>query len=169
MTIGAFRETYMKPVLYFLLILLGCVFIGLIYKKIVENRQETLPSLLTQKWMPLDISIAAFIGFIIMLAQPQLKQYALPTRFWLDGNHFLISALIIIGAFAFAVQQNRKQFQWLFAIIIIAIVAGAFMLLKLPFIGFLTRLCYSGFDIAIFLSLITIFIISIMNLSKKQT
>ncbi|MEE4311297.1 MAG: cytochrome c3 family protein [candidate division KSB1 bacterium] len=168
LTLGAFRETYVKPVLYFLLILLCCVFIGWAYKRLVANRLDTLPSLLTQKWTPLVIPIAAFIGFLIMLAQPQLKQYALPTRFWLDANHFLISALIIIGAFAFAAQQNRKQFQWLFTFIVIAIIAGVFMLLKLPLIGFLTRLSYSVFEVSIVLLVTIIFIFSIMNLSKSQ-
>jgi len=167
LTLGAFRETYLKPVLYFLLILLCCVLIGWAYKRLTANRQDTLPALLTQQRMPFAISIVAFIGFLIMLAQPQLKQFALPTRFWLDANHFLISALIIIGAFAFAVQQNRKQFQWLFAFIVIAVAAGVSMLLKFPFIGFLTRLSYSVFDAAIILSLILVFVISIKALSQN--
>lgn len=168
LTIGAFREAYLKPVLYFLLLLVFCVFFGWAYKKLVANKQEILPSLLAQNWMPLVISIAAVIGILSMLAQPQLRQYALPTRLWLDSNHFLISALILIGAFVFALQQNRKSFQWLFIFIVIAVVAGAFMLLKLPFIVFLTRLSYSVFDVAIVLSVIAIFILSINNLSKKQ-
>jgi len=168
LTIGAFRETYLKPTLYFLLILLGCVFVGWAFKKLVENRQKILPSLLTNNWMPLVLALAAFIGFLILLAQPQLRQYALPTRFWLDANHFLISVLILIGAFVFAVQQNRRRFQWLFVQIVVIVVAGAFMLLKLPFIGFLTRLCYSIFDLAIILTLLSIFVLSINNLSKRQ-
>lgn len=168
LTIGAFRETYFKPALYLLLLLLCCVFIGWAYKKLVENRQEILPSLLTKKWMPLVISITAVIGFFIMLAQSQLRQYGLPTRFWLDSNHFLISALILIGAFIFAVQQNRRTFQWLFTFIVIAIVAGAFMLLKLPSIGFLTRLGYSVFDLAIILILIVIFLLSFRNMYRGK-
>jgi len=171
LAIGAYREAYLKPVLYFLLLLVGCIFFGWAYKKLVENRHETLPSLLTQKWLPPIISIAAFIGVLIMLAQPQLKQYALPTRFWLDSNHFLISALILISVFVFAVYQNRKSFQWLFIFIIVAIVAGVFILLKLPFIGFLTRLSYSIFDVAIVLSLFSMIFIALKQLltSKLKT
>lgn len=168
LTLGAFRETYLKPALYFLLLLICSVFIGWAYKRLVANRQDTLPALLTQKWMPLFISMSAFIGFLIMLAQPQLKQFALPTRFWLDANHFLVSALIIIGAFAFAVLQNRKQFQWLFAIIVISIVSGVFMLLKLPFIGFITRLSYSLFDLAIIGILCCIIVISLNKFMTRK-
>jgi hypothetical protein len=144
------------------------VFIGWAYKKLVENRQEILPSFLLQKWMPLIISLASFIGILIVLAQPQLRQYALPTRFWLDSNHSLISLLILIGTFIFALQQNHKIFQLLFIHLAVAIVAGVFMLFKFPFIGFLTRLSYSVFDVVIVLSLFTMFFISIKNLFIKR-
>ncbi|MBN2355157.1 hypothetical protein JXO59_03540, partial [candidate division KSB1 bacterium] len=158
--LGAIREAYLKPVLYFLMVVVCGVLIGWAFKKLVENRHAILPPLFSREWMPLVITIASFIGFLTLLAQPQLRQYALPSRFWFDSNHFLVSVVIIIGAFIFAVQQDRKMFQVLCALVVITAVAGAIMLLKLPFIGFLTRLSYSIFDVAIVLSLTTIFIIS---------
>jgi hypothetical protein len=168
LTIGAIREAFFKPIQYILLLMVCCVFIGWAYRILVENREEMLPPLFTKKWLPIIISIGAFIGFLIILAQPQLRQYTLPTQIWLDSNHFLISALILIATFIFAVQQHRKIFQWLFVFIIVAVVAGVLMLLKLPFIGFLTRLSYSIFDVAIVGALGSMIFISSKNLWTKK-
>jgi hypothetical protein len=166
--IGAVRESYLKPLMYLLLLLVCSLGIGWAYKKLVENRKDILPSFLTQKWLPPVISIGVLVGTLIMLAQPQLRQYALPTQFWLDSNHFLISALILAGAFIFAVQQNRKNFQRLFILIISAAAAGVFMLLKLPFIGFLTRFSYTLFDVVLVFALIFIFVISMNHLGSEH-
>jgi hypothetical protein len=167
LTIGAIRESYLKPVLYFLMMLMCCVFIGWAYRKLVENRQEIVPPPFTKKWFPIIISIGTFIGILIILVQPQLKQYALPTQFWLDSNHFIISILILIGIFVFAIQHNRNIFKILFSFLVVALIAGVLMISKLPLINYLTRLRYTVFDLVLVFSLIGIIIIGSKNLVKN--
>jgi len=165
---GAYRETYLKPILYFLLLIVACLLVGWVYQRLVEKKQALLPALLVKNWVPLAIAGAAFIGVIIILMQPELKQYALPSRFWLDANHFFISALILGGAFIFALQQNQKNFRWLLALLLVAIVAGIFMLVKLPFIGLMTRLSYSIFDLSRILLALSIFLLLIRRFIVKS-
>ncbi len=166
--VGAYREMYLKPILYFLLLIVACLLVGWAYQKLVEKKQALLPAFLAKNWVPLAIAGAAFIGVIIILMQPELKQYALPSRFWLDANHFFISALILGGAFIFALQQNQKNFRGLLLLLVIAIAAGVFMFLKLPFIGLITRLSYSIFDLSLILLTLSIFLLLIRRFIVKS-
>ena len=168
MTLGAIRETYLKPILYILLLLLCCVFIGYVYKKLVEIRSDTLPSIFARKYTPLFISAAAFIGLMIMLVQPKTRQYALPSRFWLDSNHFLIAAAILMIAFVYALLQNRRNFHLIIIVLAIAVASGILILIKLPWIDTLTRLSYTVFDGALIITVILTIILSFGDLLSSK-
>ncbi len=70
MTLGAVRETYFKPTLYILLLMLCCIFIGYIYKKLAVSRKDPLPAIFAGRFAPLLVSAAAFVGVLIILLQP---------------------------------------------------------------------------------------------------
>lgn len=168
MTIGAVRETYFKPILYILLLMLGCVFIGYIYKKLVANRIESLPALFAGRLIPFFISAASFVGVLIILLQPKTRQYALPSRFWLDANHFIIAATILMIVFIYALQQKRRNFYLIISTIAIALAAGALILIKLPWIDYLTRISYTIFDAALIFTLIVTIVLSFGGLFSRQ-
>jgi len=164
MELGAIRETYLKPILYILLLLLCCILIGYAYKKLIENRSDSLPSIFAGKYSPLFISAAALFGMLIILAQPKTRQYALPSRFWLDSNHFLLAAAILMIAFVYALRQNRRNFHLIITALAIAAAAGAFILIKLPWLDFLTRLSYTVFDSALIITVILTIVLSFGDL-----
>ncbi|MBW1992267.1 MAG: hypothetical protein JRI59_09165, partial [Deltaproteobacteria bacterium] len=93
--IGAWRETYIKPLVHGLLIALVCSFVVLAGAfAIARSEMETSKPML--RMLPWVIGFALATLAFIVTAQPELASYALPGRFWLDANHFLIS-LIILG------------------------------------------------------------------------
>jgi len=169
MTIGAVRETYFKPTLYILLLMLFCIFIGYIYKKLVANRRESLPAFFSGRIIPFLISAAAFVGVLIILLQPKTMRYALPSRFWLDANHFIIAAAVLIMAFVYALRQNRRNFYLIISTIAVASATGVLILIKLPRMDFLTRISYTVSDIALIITVIvTIILFSSDLLSVKM-
>ena len=168
MTIGAVRETYFKPTFYVLLLMLGCIFIGYFYKKLVVNRKDNLPALFAGRLAPFLISAASFVGVLIILLQPKTRQYALPSRFWLDANHFIIAVAVLLIAFVFALQQNRRNFYLIISTIAIASAAGVLILIKLPWMDFLTRISYTIFDVALIFTLIVTIVLSFGELLSMQ-
>ena len=168
MTIGAVRETYFKPTLYIQLLMLCCICIGYIYKKLVANRREFLPVFFTGRLIPLFIAAAAFVGVLIILLQPKTMRYALPSRFWLDANHFIIAAAVLLIAFVFALQQNRRNFNLMMGTLAIALGAGILILIKLPWLDFLTRISYTIFDIALIIAVTVTFVLFFYDLLSEK-
>jgi len=168
LVLSAIRENYVKPLLYLLLLILGCVLIGMAYVKLSENNLDILPDFMRHDWMPLVISGVTFLGFLLLIVQTQLGQYALPTRFWLDTNHFLLSVLIMAGGFFYALQQSRKVFQLILIFIMFAIITGIYILLKLDIFNFLTRMSYSIFDISIVFIVLIVMLNLIRNLRDQS-
>lgn len=164
MTLGAIRETYFKSTLYILLLMLCCIFIGYVYKKLVKNRSDSLPALFASRYTPVFVSAAAFVGMLIILLQPKTMRYALPSRFWMDANHFIIAAVILMIGFVYALQQNRRNFYLIISTIAIASAAGVLILIKLPWIDFLTRISYTIFDLALIISVIVTIVLSFSDL-----
>ncbi len=164
MTLGAVRETYFKPTLYILLLMLCCIFIGYIYKKLAVSRKDPLPAIFAGRFAPLLVSAAAFVGVLIILLQPKTMRYALPSRFWLDANHFIIAAAILVIAFIYALQQNRRNFYLIICTLAIATAAGVLILIKLPWIDFLKRISYTIFDAALIIAVIVAIVLSLGDL-----
>jgi hypothetical protein len=168
--LGIIRETYLKPILYMLLILFASILTGWVFKIAINNRANQLPSFLEWKFIPHSISITVFLGSLIILFQPELSHYALPNRFWLDSNHFIISILVLFIALLFAIGQSQKT-NILFVLIAIAIASGSLMLLNLPLLDFFTRIGYTVFDLTLVLLLIMLSMISVNHLIllKQET
>jgi Na+/pantothenate symporter len=96
-----------------------------------------------------------------------LSAYMFPTRLFLDANHFIISAAVLIVGIWFYMNDKlteKKIFKMnlLSSILLITIVAGVLMLVKLDFISVLTGLAYTVYDF----SLVAILILNIFYLDK---
>jgi len=97
-----------------------------------------------------------------------LGNYMLPTRLFLDSNHFLFSIAVLFTGIWFYLKFKFDQKQpfdlnWFSVLIIITIISGILMLIKLEFIETISHLAYTVFD----LSLIGILILCVYYLEKS--
>ncbi len=58
----------------------------------------------------LVIAAAAVVGVVLLLDQPELMEYMLPTRMWLDANHFLVAVGVMLVGLIALLWELR---QWL--------------------------------------------------------
>ncbi len=173
--IGAWREAYFKPILYFCLILFGCVLIGLGVRFLLEHYNIPL-SIIWRRLLPILISIAAIIGAILIILQPELRQYAFPARAWFDGNNLFVSMMILLVSIIFLFQELKRPSDgsdnqislrgivpYLIGAIAILIISGFLMLIKIPWIENITRISYTTFNLSLILLLL-----GILSLSCKK-
>lgn len=145
---GAYRETYLKSILYFLFIIFGCSLIGWTFKLMQQKKGDQLPRWLRWQLSPLFISIGALIAALAILAQTELASYSLPSRFWLDANHFLIAGITLGISFVMLALSGKKK-NWLLIMLAISLVSAGFMMIKLPWISLLNRISYTIFDLSL--------------------
>lgn len=94
--LGAWREAYLKPVLYGLLVLLGCLLAGWLARvALAWSLGKAAGGGL--RFVPWLVAAGCVLGALILALQPELAAYMLPTRFQLDANHFIV-AILAMGA-----------------------------------------------------------------------
>jgi hypothetical protein len=93
--LGAAREAILKPFLYLLLFLAALLAAA---RVIAQSAAVVLWGGLSPRAAgraPLLLSLALLAGLAPLLLRQELRGYALPSRAWLDGNHFLLAAAIL--------------------------------------------------------------------------
>jgi len=157
-------QAYLKPGLYSLIFLFPCALVALGGGSAVQwvFGRRRVP--LAARVLPLVLAAGTVAGVVYLLYQPQLIEYMLPTRLWLDANHFLIAAaVIIVGCAAWLWElrqciadqgQRRSAFGILVTLVLtvclaVAAVSGIVILLKFPWLDALTRASYTVLDVAI--------------------
>ncbi|HCY39830.1 MAG TPA: hypothetical protein DHV48_00460 [Prolixibacteraceae bacterium] len=164
---GAFRESIVKPMFYFLMVafliflLVNLLTANMIRNKIISDKQQNLITWLVS----LGILGAGIFGYFA----GDLGRYMFPNRMFLDGNHFLISAAVLLTGVWFYLRyqfKGTKSFRLnpFSTILLVAVVSGIFMLIKLEFIATISHLAYTLYD----LSLIGILILCIFYLEKSS-
>jgi len=162
-TIGAIREQIVKPAIYsgLYLLIIGAILnfvLGLVFSNAGLSRWN-----LNLKIVALSLYGAALAIILFINLTPELNSYILPSRLWLDSNHFLISfAIILLGFYYYAKLKHHsqerssyRQLSWLLgATTLIALLSGIVILFK---ITALSRIAYNLFD----LMLATILLVSI--------
>jgi hypothetical protein len=163
-TIGAWREAYLKPVTYGMIVAL-CLAIGAMAGS-MGLRWAFHPRLVPAaiRLLPAAIAVSAGAGAVMMIGRPRLWEYVLPTRFWLDSNHFLlVVGVVAVGLAALLwelksrMQNNESKRSWLgtltrvhlFISLLVACAAGALIFLQIPKFDSVTRFSYTIFDLAI--------------------
>lgn len=162
--IGGWRECYVKPFLYSLLlalIVMLIVFLGeRLIPLIIKTDLGAAPRLIP--WL---IGVLMTVFSILIVNNAQLAFYMLPTRFWLDSQHFLV-AVFVFGITAVILiaklisTKNIKeltQFEIIVGIsgIILGGIAGVFMVVKVSVLENITRLSYTVFDVSLLIMLIS--------------
>jgi hypothetical protein len=159
---GAFRESMVKPLVYFgmaallIFLLVFLLISNLVKNKLIGEKQQNLIS-----WVVALIVLGA--GAFGWFAG-DLGSYMFPTRIFLDANHFLFSfAVLFAGVLFYLMVHFSHDKKWkvngLSALILITVISGILMLLK---IGVVTSLAYTIFD----LSLVGILVVCIYHAEK---
>ncbi|MDZ7723394.1 MAG: hypothetical protein U5R06_11465 [candidate division KSB1 bacterium] len=160
--IGIWRETWLKPVLYiglFLLLMIPLVLAGEFVLRWIYG-PHPMPKILA--YVPMLLVVFLSVAVLLMMSDRQLVHFILPSRFWLDSNHFAIAMVILLaGILALVyrlrnVMQNKseksKQRLWINELVttfIVLFVSGVLMLVKIPGLVEVNRFAYSVFDVAL--------------------
>jgi hypothetical protein len=163
-TVSVWREAHLKPIIYGMLIALCLSGAALSGGMALQWVYQPRPVPIAIRLLPAVIAIVAGIGALQLIWRPRLAEYMLPTRFWLDSQHFLVTAAVfaagfvaVLAEFKGRVQDNRPKRSWLSFLTVgelsialsVACVAGVLILLRIPGFDHVTRLSYSIFDLAI--------------------
>ncbi|MBN2000324.1 hypothetical protein JW935_22430, partial [candidate division KSB1 bacterium] len=164
---GIRRETWLKPVLYiglFLLMMIPLVPAGEFVLRWIYGPHQ-MPKVLA--YIPVLLVLLLSVAMLLMMADKQLVNFILPSRFWLDRNHFPIAMLILLaGILAVGYRmrnvvqnksENRTQMFWTNELVVtfgVLCVAGLLMMIKFPGLAEVTRFAYTVFDVALLFVLI---------------
>ncbi len=159
---GIWRETWLKSVLYiglFLLLLIPLALAGEFVLRWTYG-PHPMPKVLT--YLPVLLVAVFSIAVLMMMANEQLVNFILPSRFWLDSNHFAIAMLILFAGILAIVyrlrnamqkkSETRKQMFWTSELVItfvVLFVAGLLMMIKIPALVEVNRFAYTVFDVAL--------------------
>jgi hypothetical protein len=167
--IGAWREAYLKPITYGMIVVLCLGIVALAGGAALRWVFEPRPVPAAMRLLPPAVAILAGVAAAMLLWQPRLTEYLLPTRFWLDGNHFFIAAaVLIVGLVALLselkgrVSGDPSMRSWLGSLaggalsisLLLALVTGVLICLKIPGLDQVTRYAYSIFDLAVALAVL---------------
>ena len=168
-TVGAWREAYLKPVLYGLLVALVCAVVALVGQLLLTWSLGDSPAARSLRLLPWVVAAAIGLVALALTQQPDLMAYMLPTRFWLDANHFAVAVLVLAVGVAALLWEIRAKGTGkggsgralcsvtaaeLLASLVLAAISGVLMLLKIGGLGALTRASYTVFDLSLVLVLL---------------
>ncbi len=106
--LGAWREAYLKPIVYGLLIVLILACIGAFGRVLVLGTFKGFQSpawLLALPWVAAVVLGACAVS---LAARPALMAYTLPARKWMDSHHFIFS-LLVFGIALYSLGWELKQ------------------------------------------------------------
>jgi len=167
--VGAWREAYLKPIVYVLLVVLACALVALVGEYAVACLSAPARSAGWLRALPLVAAVGVGAMVLLMRREPGLLAYALPTRFWLDAHHFLVAmGVLAAGAAALVLHLPAHAARggpgarcracpaaWLLVVGLVAAgAAGLVMLLKAAALPALTCAGYTVFDAAVGLVLL---------------
>ena len=108
-----------------------------------------MPKWLQWHYLPIIISISALTGMLIILFQPGISRYSLPSENWLNANHFIITVIVLLAGFGMINLIEKKYRTWIVGLILAASVSGLLMLLNIEMLISLTRISYTIFDLIV--------------------
>lgn len=175
-------QQYVKPGLFSLILFFPCALIAMLGGSAVQwvFGRRRVP--LAVHFIPLVIAALAVVGTVMLLNQPDLLEYMLPTRMTLDANRFLIAVGVLLAGLVALLWQLR---QWLsdsgqrrsisgavtglvLAIsLAAAAVAGVPVFLNTPGLGNITRASHSVLDVSVTVVMVGV-IVTVLHRVARQ-
>ena len=161
-TLGVFRETYLKPAMYLLWLILIALAIGWSVGRVAERSEYG-------RVAPWLVTIVIVTGLLPLLLQHELREYALPSRAWLDNHHSMVAAVTMLAGLVsvaaalgrkngLALKDNPALRRGLGGVSVIGLaiagVSGALMSLRIESLAEVLRYAYTVFDAALVLILL---------------
>jgi hypothetical protein len=145
--LGAFREQWLKPVLYLLLAVLALLLAILALRWFLSGH-NTFPGLQRAslwRWLPL----VGLVGLGITAVTPGLLSYMTVERFRLDANHFWVAlAVLAVSVWAASFASPRHQ-RLVFVLVALTSISGVLMVLRIAWVNALNRYAYTAFDLGL--------------------
>ena len=163
-TLTTWCQAYLKPGLYTLMLVLPCALVALVGNSALRWVFEKQVIPLAIRLIPLAIGVAALAGVVLLLGRPDLLEYMVPSRMWLDANHFLVAVGAMLAGLVALLwelrqwvagsRERRSALGGLLALVLalslaVAVLAGLLIFLKIPALDTATRASYTVFDAAI--------------------
>ena len=170
--IGAWREAYLKPVLYGLLAAVSCLLLALFGQRLLVWALGG-----SARWLraiPWVVVVGGAVGATMLVQQPDLMAYMLPTRFQLDANHFIIAIFALVtGLIALLSEVRARRIRSggtvrlacsataveLVIALLLAGVSGMLMFLRIGGLSTISRASYSAFDLSLVMVLAGSFLV----------
>ena len=168
-TAGAWREAALKPILYGLLVALACALVVLVGQWLITWALGESATARAVRPLPWAVGAASALAAVFLATRPALMAYMLPSRSWLDANHFAVAAaVLVVGVVALLAELRagraaaasgkrgalgRVVAAELGVSLVLAVVSGLLMLLKLGGLSALTRAAFTAFDLSLALVL----------------
>jgi len=172
-SLGIFRESDVKPIVYVLLVVLISLFVIWAIDRALEMLGPPTVGL-HHRLVSWIIGGAILLMFVYLMWNRELLEFMLPSRFWLDSHHFAVGAAVMIAG-AIALLARLKQLHpgkrlrirliscyraVLLAVgLILAALSGFFMLLHPSALGVLSLLSYTVFDLSLVLIVASMFLV----------
>lgn len=184
-SLGMFRESDVKPALYVLFAVLLCLLV--IWA--IDRALEVLgpPTIgLHHRVFSWIIGIAILLIFGYLMFHPELLEFMLPGRFWLDSHHFGVgAAVMLVGTLALLVRLKQlhpgrrlrmrliscyRAVMLVFGLVVAAL-SGILMLLNPKTLGVVTSVSYTVFDISLILIMVGVLLVVFREVTnpKEQT
>ncbi len=160
--LGAFREAWLKPVVYGLGAAVLLLLAGLGLRRILVARFGARPR--RAALLSAVASGVGVVGVLVLAASPDWLSYVLVRRFTLDANHAWVSliclaigaatALLPLPAAGWRHKALRAFTVAVWAGLAVGAVAGVLMFAKLQALSALTRLAYTGLEFGLAVALL---------------
>ena len=180
--VGAWREAYLKPLLYALVVVLACALVALVGQFLLAWGMGDSPAARSLRPVPWLLAIGAAVAALVLGQQPDLMAYMLPTRFWLDANHFALAVVVVVAGVVGLLAEVRANRAVVAAgarsplgivvaaelavSLILAVVSGILMFLKLGGLSAFTRASYSVFDLSLVLTLVGVIVAALRSAAR---
>ncbi len=175
-------QAYLKPSMYSLMLLFPCAMVALASGAAVHWVFGKRRPPLAVRLIPVVIGAGTVLAALSLFHQPELLEYMLPTRLWLDANHFAVAVgVMLIGCIALLWElrqwiadhgEQRSALGIILSLVLAAslgaaVLSGIIILVKATWLDALTRVSYTALDIAITV-LLAAAIVTVLRATARQ-
>ncbi|MEM4721084.1 MAG: hypothetical protein QXT73_03370 [Candidatus Methanomethylicaceae archaeon] len=172
--LGAFREAFLKPILFVIAgLLVILTILAFLLELAIKNGILSPQRARLLTW----VAIAGVMVFLLIASlSPGMLEYMTFSRFSLDANHFWITVIIFLISFGALLSAKRdtdafgvtmRTVTWIF--VMTGALSGLLMLIKIGGLSSVTRFAYTAFDVSLVLIALSSAMIVIMRIGSDRS